>query len=98
MLIEKYKIVYKYYNIFLQSQTKAEKKEIKLDHSATKKDDQKNETVNKLDSEKDKNKQEKLKKKKMKKEKKKKVLYPVFYHILHKKFALLELCLFHAMQ
>lgn len=63
-----------------------------------KKDDQKNETVNKLDSEKDKNKQEKLKKKKMKKEKKKKVLYSVFYHILHKKFALLELCLFHAMQ
>lgn len=62
-----------------------EKKEIKLDHSASgeKKNDQKNESVSKPDSEKDKNKQDKqLKKKQPKKEKKKKVTYPTFRYIL----------------
>lgn len=60
-------------------QTKVEKNEIKLDHSVnakTKKDekkDQENETVNKVDPEKDK-KVKQDKKKKLKKEKKKKVL------------------------
>jgi len=62
-----------------------EKKEIKLDHNTSteikrdeKKNEQKNETVGKIDPEKDnKNKQEKQsKKKKVKKEKKKKVFQP----------------------
>lgn len=59
-------------------QTKVEKNEIKLDHNVnakTKKDekkDQENETVNKVDPEKDK-KVKQDKKKKLKKEKKKKV-------------------------